>query len=742
VTTSLHGGFDQVFEIGAAYLAEQARRLLVVADASIAIDEPAQKITGKITVGVRDVWLASAAETFSAASGSWQPAAARPRVPQIVVGIGLDSVKSAGTGLLIERITVTVNNSAVTLTIPVASRFLDVHAGVAVRVPVVADRLHTRPTATAAFPSASVPCVSLLLHEFDPARSSARGVIVEVALDEPRLRASPFVTYVAGIAQALHLDPEAVVMTPLRNQLRQQITGVVRDTLHRTADWQVQEPERLLLYSATDPMVTAADVLVDPESLRVLLTVGGLGGDATAISTSLLEVGDSLAVCVNGTSLLRDVLRSVLESIFVGLDDGDFAKGEPCTVAKRVLVTLGSGKDAPEVVLTYLQAGIEEDEDLVLWWQMEVEWALTKVLVEVEVPVTFSVQRVLTATTQALSISTRLGTADHAEFAETWIPGWGQLVQAIVSGGIGGALSNFAPPRPFRQPLPSGTELRVTGYSLHQDDAPRGTRTGPPIHLLGFDFGPDLGLADLTITTGGPIPPQPARWRDHDLVVRLGSRSYPAKLTVGCVIADGSDPGTRIDGIGGTYARGSGTARWSMTAEAAIEYLRGGGTMVVAPDTSSETTVRVVDGNPPYLRTQRDTDASNNLVALPRCPPVVDAPIPDPVGTPSKTIFSDTMVHWRDVIPAGGKGDETVNHGVTVASGCTVTDVMVELIDRNGAVLASAGAGGKAVVQGAGANLVGDITGGRSLSATVHWWFDPYSACRYRVHYTVTGTTC
>lgn len=736
MTVSVNGGFDQVVQIAASYLLEQARSQLSFAPAAIAVDDPKTKITGTIDVAVHDVWWRSPGERFTADTGAWQLVPGGAPAHDLVVGIELDSDRLAGTGLSVARITPA--GATTPLTIPAAKQFLDLHAGVIVRLPVQAAPLHTRPVATAAFPKQPDPCIALVTSPFDLAKPDVEGARVAIVLDDKRLRASPFVTYLVDLANLVGLDPETVVIAPLRAELTARITEVVAGTLRTFGGWQVQEPGRVLLFAATDPMVTAADMLVDDTSLRVLLTLGGAGGDPASITKPILEGDDAFGICVNGTSLLRDTIRPVLIGIFTNLDDGDFKAGEPCTVAKRVLVDFGG----TEVTLLYLQAGIDEDETLVIWLQFETEFAATRVIVEAEVPIIVSVTRVLAGTQQALSIATRIETVDYEVLAETSIPGWAEIVEAVVSGAIGGALGKLKAPNPFRQALPAGTELRVTGYSLHQDDAPRGTRTPPKYKVLGSDIPAEYGIADLTITTGGPVAPTPARWRDHDLVVRLGSRAYPRRLDVGCVIADGNDPGTRIDGLGGTYARGGGTARWSMTADDAIAYLRGGGTMVVDADGPNETTVVVVDAATPYLRTQRDTAATNNLVALPRCPPVVDAPVPDPASTPSKTMFSDTMVHWRDVLPFGGKGDETVNAGMTVPSGCRVTSAVVEMVDRAGTVLASAGPGADATVSGAGASLLDDPTGGRSLAVKVHWWFDAYHVCRYRVNYTVTGTTC
>lgn len=740
MTTAVHGGFDQVFEISAAYVAEQVRQRVVVTDALVDVNTPAQQISGTIEARIHDVWLATPAQVFRPDSGRWVAAGARSRAPQLVVALELDSDRARGTGLTVRKLTVTVGGNPIPLTVPADKQYLDLHAGVAVRVPVLAEPLHTRAAATDPFPANPVPCVALATPPADPARPDVPGVAVDVVVDETRLKACPFVRWLLDLAAAARLDPEKDVMVPLRAELAKQVTAEVHEQLRTTTDPLVQEPQRLLLYSATDPAVTRVDVLVDPESIRVLLTLGGTGGDAALITASILAgPTDALGICVNGTSLLRDVLRPVLEGIFVNLDDGDFLENEPCTVDKRVLVTLD---DKDEVVLTYLQAGVDESEDLVLWWQMEVEWAATKVLVEVEVPVTLSVQRALTETAQALSIVPKIGPADYAALAMTPVPLWGQLVQGVVSGAIGSSLKRFKAPNPFNQPLPAGTELRVNGYTLHQDDAPRGVRTEPGTRLIGKDFGPDLGLADLIITTADPVPRTPARWRDHDLVVRLGSRSYPKQLVVGCAVPDSDDADSRIDSLGGTYTRNGRPVQWAMSIDDAVAHLRGGGTMVVAPGTPEEATVSVVEGSSPYLRTSRDSPTDNNLAALPRCTGYADAQVFDPVGTPTRTLLSDTRVHWRDVVPTGERDDEILNGSAKVPSGCKVIAVLVELVDRDGRVLASAGPGGEATVPGAGAAIVESGIGGRSLAVKVHWWFDAYHACRYRVRYTVSGTTC
>jgi hypothetical protein len=91
-------------------------------------------------------------------------------------------------------------------------------------------------------------------------------------VDEARLKGSPFVRWLLELAAGARLDPEKDVMVPLRAELSKQVTTVVHERLRTTTDPLVQETQRLLLYAATDPAVTSADVMVDPEWIRVLLS--------------------------------------------------------------------------------------------------------------------------------------------------------------------------------------------------------------------------------------------------------------------------------------------------------------------------------------------------------------------------------------------------------------------------------------------------------------------------------------
>jgi hypothetical protein len=262
-------GSDDVVVVTVADVEAEVRAHIDVEDALVDVDTADLKIRGRIGVQVHDVWLATPAEAFDAATGRWAPAAARPSAQQSVIALELNSDRAGGTGLTVRKLTVTVGGLRIPLDVPSDRQFLDLHAGVLVHLPVVVEPLHTRPTATDEFPVDAGPGVALVLTPADPSRP---GVTVSVTADDGRLRRCPFVLWLLELAAGAGLDPERDVMVPLRSTLAEQVTTVVHQTLGSTTDDLVREPGRLLLYAATDPTVTSVAVQVDPQAIRVTVS--------------------------------------------------------------------------------------------------------------------------------------------------------------------------------------------------------------------------------------------------------------------------------------------------------------------------------------------------------------------------------------------------------------------------------------------------------------------------------------
>lgn len=102
---------------------------------------------------------------------------------------------------------------------------------------------------------------------------------------------------------------------------------------------------------------------------------------------------------------------------------------------------------------------------------------------------------------------------------------------------------------------------------------------------------------------------------------------------------------------------------------------------------------------------------------------------------------SPAQVHWGAF---GGKGDEVVNAGVNVTGvGCTITDVILELLDDRYQVRATQRLGEtQARYGGTGAEITSHHVGTADASVGVHSWFDTGWACRYQLRYLISGTNC
>lgn len=94
----------------------------------------------------------------------------------------------------------------------------------------------------------------------------------------------------------------------------------------------------------------------------------------------------------------------------------------------------------------------------------------------------------------------------------------------------------------------------------------------------------------------------------------------PKKSQIRCVRkADRPNPCERITHIGGFV-----TSRWELTQEEAVASIKRGEwafyVVLANPNRSVWVEVAVTGSGAEYLRTQGDSDESNNLLSLPECP--------------------------------------------------------------------------------------------------------------------------
>lgn len=128
------------------------------------------------------------------------------------------------------------------------------------------------------------------------------------------------------------------------------------------------------------------------------------------------------------------------------------------------------------------------------------------------------------------------------------------------------------------------------------------------------------------------------------------------------------------------------------------------------------------------------------------CQEVIVQTAPGPMPTPPTLPFPTPRVaHWFDVPFFGKRYGDIIFEVTDLMPGCTVSDVQLELLERNGSVVP----GGitrfgqpPAAEGGRGAWIFASSVGGTKIEVKVRSWHDFGTAVRYRLVYWIRGLNC
>ena len=120
------------------------------------------------------------------------------------------------------------------------------------------------------------------------------------------------------------------------------------------------------------------------------------------------------------------------------------------------------------------------------------------------------------------------------------------------------------------------------------------------------------------------------------------------------------------------------------------------------------------------------------------------------INRTGRDFLGDVKVHFSDIPLAGGKGDDILNAGVMLSSSnCVIDDVILELLNKDGSIIATTNKGQPDAVSPPllhlipiGARIVASNEGTRNEQVKVHWFFDGGATIRYRLHYYLRGQDC
>jgi hypothetical protein len=733
-----HGGFDQVIEISNPFFEEQARSKFNLSAQNVS-SKPTDpfEFTGRIQANLRRIWFGDMGETFDPVTGNWR---ATPQVAPFNAVVFALEIKGE---LRVKKISVAFNGATIPIPTPNTGELIRVHVVATFLAPVSVEQLAVRKSRDEAFPTFLTPTGIVIMP--------TNSFFINVMPNQKLVRDSPFVKWANGLIEFVERnfppgpgDPETLVMNPILQALEQQVENELMNTLRNTSDWKLNQPQRLVLVDTNGMNVRRLEMVTTYSSIRGFMEITGTGGvPQQAVTSQLLarpgvQPDDALAITVNGRALAEQ-LREPLRNMF-GLQQSDFVANEPCTVSTPAGVKFGGST----YTLRFLQAGTDELNRMILWLQLLTSQAGADITIEIELPIMFSATRAVRNGKQVLIITPRVGAAVFDVMAMTF-PIYHFIVESVARQQVEAALRG-----PFNLPsividMPQHVEIVVNEVELFQANAPRPTRTTPGLHLIG------RGPMDGIIIS--PPSLAPARFREHDLVIRMAAfdlgdvnHGVQSSLDISCVQPDSSDPNGRIDSVGGILDDGG---VWSMPIDDAIDWIEGGKPMYVTVPGQGEQRVQVVRAAPdypisiaekPYLRAGADASFGNNLALLPACS---DGSEPGTVPPRTVTKYSSVQVHWRDFFPIGDDGNEIVSLSTPIDPSCIITDVVLEMVERDGTVRASHRFGGSdAQYGGGGARMTNDPIGGNNSAVNVRWYFDPYSVCRYRLRYTLQGLAC
>jgi hypothetical protein len=335
-----------------------------------------------------------------------------------------------------------------------------------------------------------------------------------VELDRAMLLRAPIVELYTAIVEMMQ-GPDAAMRA--REELISTATTVMQDQLR---NYLVTMPIRQTLLAfpqnfapGTGVPDTRSPIAIGTPTatLRIGLGLGGLSGAITRITRSNIGSGDMFALIVSNGCLLRDLIRPNIDRLLGLSGSGIFIPDDPFLwTGRRAIPIPGVGT----LFITDIAVFVDEGQRLILTGSASatlLEGAVS-VAVSLRIPVSFTMTTDSTGLTVTLTPGAAAVTSSRVDVA-WWVYvaaafGGGPLLiaalaiaDAVADGAIAspiaGEINRAAQATTFQIPLPAGVpQLRVTGTSLFQADAPRRT-----IRI-------------------GTIP-MPAAGRDHDLVVRL-----------------------------------------------------------------------------------------------------------------------------------------------------------------------------------------------------------------------------
>ena len=260
----------------------------------------------------------------------------------------------------------------------------------------------------------------------DFAASASGDPVVVPHFNEAHILSSPVVMlYIAF--RVLQGSSPAAARAEVMDLINQAAIGGISTILHGT-----------IPVMPSSPPLTVMDFRTTSASVEILCVVGGLPGNRSLITRSILRSNtsgvfvDQAALCVNNASLLRDFIRPALTTRFALARSG-FNALHPFWWAGSAPLAIPSIPLVSSTSLTFITAGIDESQGLHIVGSA----VASGVAGAFSVSIRFNIRLTITATTNGTRLTITPALSGAPAVSSDVSIAWWVYVAGILAGGIG-----------------------------------------------------------------------------------------------------------------------------------------------------------------------------------------------------------------------------------------------------------------------------------------------------------------
>ncbi|RLU01171.1 DUF3892 domain-containing protein [Ketobacter sp.] len=632
MTLATNGDYDRTLEISRTLLTTIARETMALSSPPEPLP-PRPDLTGTVQAKatLQEIWFRERPQGWAAVSGLGS--SSRSTRDMVTFALRLDVVINVQTiqtvlGGQVVTADVTSDPAYRALRTLAFTAFVEIH-----------DHFETQALNVAtqrATPANKTNALCLVVDFRESLGTPTPFPRVNVVIPPASVAANPIVQLMQAAAVISNGNgADVLALNQLLADLTSTLMPAVRQQLQTLADWRLDEPGIAIIFAeVTNPNIKRLQAVTLDESLMIGIDELAPRGQSYLMTSSGLNPGQALSVAMANRFFLRGLIRPVLIGVFNpqrsagGLASSHFVAAEFCALVTPVANVVLPGNRMG--TLNSLEAFVDAGSHLRVLLSFDTEVVAGVTLhASLDLQFSFTVQRIVSSTSQALSVTPALANPQTAVLSTSVDLAWYYYLVGALVGELLGLIAAA---------IVDGIVLELMAKNM-MNSAVKGF-SGIPGVTAAAAFPVVLTQPRVNLNDGPGTPPQATPRGSlpvllllgaggHDLRVSTGFANLPNPLNVSFQIPDGPDPGKRIDGIGGPLPDQAGEPagrEWALPIDDAIALVEAGHVLqVVVPNAEPARIIVARDKAVPYLRTVADNSAENNLSNLPMRIPAIPA---------------------------------------------------------------------------------------------------------------------